>query len=311
MSAVKVIMGYLEQVTNADTLRALSRKLAPPLVTLLSTAPEIQYVALRNINLIVQKRPSVLSHEIKVFFCKCNDPIYVKMEKLEIIIRLVSDRNIEQVLLELKEYATEVDVDFVRKAVRAIGRCAIKLERAAERCINVLLELTQTKVNYVVQEAVIVIKDIFRKYPNRYESIIATLCENLDTLDEPEAKGSMIWIIGEYAERIDNAGELLETFLDSFRDGGGGDGLGGGGDGGGGAAASAVARRRRRRRRYRRRRRQGWRRRRRRRRWRGWRRPRRARARPGRSFGQLIPALTLSGNPRPSMAETNGKGSRD
>jgi hypothetical protein len=29
-----------------------------------------------------------------------------------------------------------------------------------------------------------VIKDIFRKYPNRYESIIATLCENLDTLDE-------------------------------------------------------------------------------------------------------------------------------
>lgn len=31
-------------------------------------------------------------------------------------------------LAELKEYATEVDVDFVRKAVRAIGRCAIKVE---------------------------------------------------------------------------------------------------------------------------------------------------------------------------------------
>ncbi|XP_019197716.1 PREDICTED: pathogenesis-related protein PRB1-3-like [Ipomoea nil] len=38
-----------------------------------------------------------------------------------------------QVLLEFKEYATEVDVDFVRRAVRAIGRCAIKLEKAAER----------------------------------------------------------------------------------------------------------------------------------------------------------------------------------
>ena len=47
----------------------------------------------------------------------------------------------------------------------------------------------------------VVIKDIFRKYPNKYESIIATLCENLDTLDEPEARASMIWIIGEYAER--------------------------------------------------------------------------------------------------------------
>lgn len=45
----------------------------------------------------------VLENEIKVFFCKYNDPIYVKMEKLEIIIRLTSERNIEQVLLELKE----------------------------------------------------------------------------------------------------------------------------------------------------------------------------------------------------------------
>jgi vesicle coat complex subunit len=28
----------------------------------------------------------------------------------------------------------------------------------------------------------------------------------------------MVWIIGEYAERIDNADELLESFLDGFHD---------------------------------------------------------------------------------------------
>lgn len=28
----------------------------------------------------------------------------------------------------------------------------------------------------------------------------------------------MIWIIGEYAERIDNADELLESFLEGFHD---------------------------------------------------------------------------------------------
>jgi len=31
-------------------------------------------------------------------------------------------------------------------------------------------------------------------------------------------RASMIWIIGEYAERIDNADELLESFLDGFHD---------------------------------------------------------------------------------------------
>uniref|UniRef100_A0A8C2PLK8 AP complex subunit beta n=1 Tax=Capra hircus TaxID=9925 RepID=A0A8C2PLK8_CAPHI len=217
LSAVKVLMKFMEMLSkDLDYYGTLLKKLAPPLVTLLSAEPELQYVALRNINLIVQKRPEVLKHEMKVFFVKYNDPIY--LEKLDIMIRLASQANIAQVLAELKEYATEVDVDFVRKAVRAIGRCAIKVEQSAERCVSTLLDLIQTKVNYVVQEAIVVIKDIFRKYPNKYESVIATLCENLDSLDEPEARAAMIWIVGEYAERIDNADELLESFLEGFHD---------------------------------------------------------------------------------------------
>ncbi|CAF1348945.1 unnamed protein product, partial [Adineta ricciae] len=216
---MQVLMKFLELIDqHSEFVQNLHRKLAPPLVTLLSAEPEIQYVALRNINLIVQKRPDILKNEMKVFFVKYNDPIYVKLEKLDIMIRLTNATNIAQVLAELKEYATEVDVDFVRKSVRAIGRCAIKVEQSAERCVSTLIDLIQTKVNYVVQEAIVVIKDIFRKYPNKYESIIATLCENLDSLDEPEARASMIWIIGEYAERIDNADELLEGFLDGFKD---------------------------------------------------------------------------------------------
>ena len=75
-----------------------------------------------------------------------------------------------------------------------------------------------TKVSYIVQEATVVIRNIFRKYPNRYESIISILCENLDSLDEPEAKAAMIWVIGEYADRIENSDVLLDDFLYSFAD---------------------------------------------------------------------------------------------
>ncbi|KAG9323269.1 hypothetical protein KVV02_006292 [Mortierella alpina] len=216
LSAVRVLMMYMRHIKNEDFIKGLVKKMSPPLVSLLASAPEVQYVSLRNINLILQKRPDILQNDVRVFFCKYNDPPYVKREKLEIMIKLCNDRNIEQILSELKEYASEVDVDFVRKAVRAIGRCAIMIDEASERCVNVLLDLINTKVNYVVQEAIIVIKDIFRKYPKRYEAIIPTLCENLDSLDEPEAKGSLIWIIGEYAERIENADELIENFLESF-----------------------------------------------------------------------------------------------
>lgn len=78
--------------------------------------------------------------------------------------------------------------------------------------------MINTKIDYVVQEAIIVIKDIFRKYPNKYESIIKDLCENLKALDNVDARASMIWIIGEYCERIDNAVDLMMNFSENFKD---------------------------------------------------------------------------------------------
>ncbi|KPV74829.1 uncharacterized protein RHOBADRAFT_48520 [Rhodotorula graminis WP1] len=218
LATVKVMLYLMNYMGSEQVVEDMCRRLSPPLVTLLSSGYEVQYVALRNIHLIIQRRPSVLRNDVKVFFCKYNDPIYVKLAKLEIIYRLAHARNVEQVLAELKEYASEVDVDFVRKAVRTIGRLAIKVDQAADLCISVLLELVKTKVSYVVQEAIVVIKNIFRRYPNRYEGIIGTLCENLDALDTPDAKSAMIWIVGQYADRISNSDELLEDFLETFLD---------------------------------------------------------------------------------------------
>ncbi|PPQ98468.1 hypothetical protein CVT26_013869 [Gymnopilus dilepis] len=203
LAAVKVIMIHMRGVRREDLTKQLIRKMAPPLVTLLSSPPEVQWVALRNINLLLQKRPDVLSNEMRVFFCKYNDPLYVKVEKLDIMVRLANENNVDALLSELKEYASEVDVDFVRKSIKAIGQAAVKIDAAAERCVNVLLELIGTR-------------DIFRKYPSTYEGIIPVLCANLDELDEPEAKASLIWIIGEYANTIDNADELLGIFVDTF-----------------------------------------------------------------------------------------------
>ena len=216
LSAVKVLIVYREYC-SPEASEQLERKLAPSLVSLMSTPAEIQYVALRNIYLILQKYPFILQNEVRVFFCKYTDPLYIKLEKLRIIVKLANDRNIDQVISELKEYANEVDVEFVRRSINALGECAIAIESAAERCVNGLLELIKNKVNYIVQESVVVIKDIFRKYPNRYESVIPVLCENMDLLDESESKASMIWIIGEYAHKIENSVELLTDFIENFK----------------------------------------------------------------------------------------------
>lgn len=100
---LQVIMIHIREVTREDFIKGILRKMAPPLVTLVSSAPEVQWVALRNINLILQKRPDALSNEMRVFFCKYNDPPYVKVEKLEIMIKLATEKNVDTFLSELKE----------------------------------------------------------------------------------------------------------------------------------------------------------------------------------------------------------------
>ena len=42
------------------------------------------------------------------------------------------------------------------------------------------------------------------------------ICENLKSLDDPEAKSAMIWIIGEYVDSIENADVLLKTYIDTY-----------------------------------------------------------------------------------------------
>ena len=65
-----------------------------------------------------------------------------------------------------------------------------------------------------IQEAVIVAKDILRKFPNKFDSIIKDFCLKLDDFIEPESKSAIIWMIGEYAEKINDSEKLIDRFAD-------------------------------------------------------------------------------------------------
>jgi AP-1 complex subunit beta-1 len=218
LTAVKILIKLLDSVESPDTIRTVCKKITPSLVTLLSAEPEIQYVALKNINILIQKRPIIFEKDIRMFFTIFTEPIYNKMEKLDIIYKLVTMNNIDIILNELKENATEVDVQFVRRAVKLIGQCAIKLEKAAQRCVETLVELVKTQVSFVIQEAIIALRDIFRRYPNTFEGAMAIVNENLKSLDDADAKSALIWIIGEYADRIDGAEVQLNRFLNNLKE---------------------------------------------------------------------------------------------
>ena len=218
LSVIKILIRLLDSVENPETIRNVCKKITPSLVTLLSSEPEIQYVALKNINILIQKRPIIFEKDIKIFFSSFTEPLYNKLEKLDILYKLVSMNNIDIVLNELREYASDVDIQFVRKSVKLIGQCAIKLEKAAQRCVEALVELVKTQISFVIQEAIICLRDIFRRYPNTFEGAMTIINENLRKLDDPEAKAALIWIIGEYSDRIEGAESQLIKFIDNLKE---------------------------------------------------------------------------------------------
>jgi vesicle coat complex subunit len=58
-------------------------------------------------------------------------------------------------------------------------------------------------------------RDILRKH-RRFEGALPVLCQNIDEIDEPESQAAMVWILGEYADRIDNVQDILKGYVDSF-----------------------------------------------------------------------------------------------
>lgn len=53
LSASKVLVWYMDFITDAEKIWSICWKLTQPLVSLMSSNPEIQYIAIKNINLII------------------------------------------------------------------------------------------------------------------------------------------------------------------------------------------------------------------------------------------------------------------
>jgi vesicle coat complex subunit len=75
---------------------------------------------------------------VRVFFCKFNDPVYVKLEKIDILVKVADDKNADVILNELQEYANDLELELIRKSIRAIGTIILKVDKAAKKAVEIL-----------------------------------------------------------------------------------------------------------------------------------------------------------------------------
>ncbi|XP_053824930.1 AP-3 complex subunit beta-1 isoform X3 [Vidua chalybeata] len=187
------------------------------LVRLLRSNREVQYIVLQNIATMSIQRKGMFEPYLKSFYVRSTDPTMIKTLKLEIMTNLANEANISTLLREFQTYVKSQDKQFAAATIQAIGRCATNITEVTDTCLNGLVCLLSNRDEIVVAESVVVIKKLLQTQPAHHGEIIKHMAKLLDNIMVPVARASILWLIGEYCERVPKiAPDVLRKTAKSF-----------------------------------------------------------------------------------------------
>ncbi|GLJ04692.1 hypothetical protein SUGI_0001410 [Cryptomeria japonica] len=119
------------------------KRIVKPLLFLLRSSYDSQYVVLANLATFVGEMPSLFEQNFEDFFIRSSDTYHMRAIKLEILSIVATESSIHTILQELQDYVRDPDRKFAADAVAAIGKCAKRLPTVALTCLKGLLALVR------------------------------------------------------------------------------------------------------------------------------------------------------------------------
>jgi hypothetical protein len=133
-------------------------------VRILRNRREIQYVVLSCIRTMAQEHPAIFRPFLSELFVKESDPVFNRIQKLEVLTSICTKENIQSILSEFQVYIKHANIDYVCAVIRALGRAADVDNEVAGKCTDGLLQLISFNKNpAVVQQCVIVIRQLIQQ----------------------------------------------------------------------------------------------------------------------------------------------------
>ncbi|TPP52419.1 AP-3 complex subunit beta [Fasciola gigantica] len=209
-------------VAAAQLLFALKSKedypaVAKALVRSLHGSMEVQYVLLSNIATLSINYPGLFEPYLRSFFCFTNDPLYIKLVKLDILSNLATETSCPTILREFQHYVIQPDPQFVTATIQAIGRCANAIPQIMDICLNGLVRLMSRPDEKIVAECVVVLRKLLQMQNSDHKEIIIRIAQLTDTMTVPSALASILWLLGEYSHRVPKiAPDVLRKMAKTF-----------------------------------------------------------------------------------------------
>jgi len=195
-----------------------------PLLTLMAGGAgggnfESLYCLLKHAELLVTRCREAFAGEYRNFYIRYDEPSPVKHVKVRVLAELATDASADEILAELKEYAGDMEPELAKSAIRAVGNIASRLRSKAPEGCGLLVEFLELDgASYVKAEALLVAKDVLRRYPERRGDVLPSLSRYLRELDEaaPLGRAAAVWIVGAWGDEILDAPYMLEPLIDNF-----------------------------------------------------------------------------------------------
>lgn len=193
-----------------------------PLIALLRGAQDVEQVVLYNIVSVCLERPADFVKYASHFLVRGTDTPAVWELKLEILTLIFPHSPIHTkslILNELEHFARGSDKTLVREAVRAIGRCAQSDPSTSGRCLRLLLSQITSLDGTLAAESLTVIRHLIQQDSSAHTATVVRLAKNLDSATDPEARATIIWLVGEFSglNGEDNiAPDVLRILLKNF-----------------------------------------------------------------------------------------------
>lgn len=173
-----------------------------PLVALLRSPQDIQQIAMYNIVAVCLVRPESFVKYATHFLVHSTDPPDISRLKFEVLTLLFPhcEPHIKDLILsELEHFTRSSTTSLVQESVRAIGRCAQNDTKASPRCLRLLLKQISSQDENLVAESLTVIRHLIQQSPQSHIKTVIRLAKTLDTTTNPQARASIIWLVGEFS----------------------------------------------------------------------------------------------------------------
>ncbi|KAF2855858.1 ARM repeat-containing protein [Plenodomus tracheiphilus IPT5] len=200
-----------------------------PLISLLRSAGDIQHIALYNVVQVCLTHPEPFVKYYTHFLVRSTDAPHIwrlKLELLTLIFPYAQPRLQSLILAELSHFSHSGSLDsaLVKESVRAIGRCSqspATSPQTSARCLKLLLKHVGSADAHLVAESLEVIRHLIQRDPNAHRTTVVRLAKHLDAATSPQARASIIWLVGEFAgidPENNIAADVLRILVKGFAD---------------------------------------------------------------------------------------------